>query len=139
MKLTFRIETPYNVRTGIGTGDSEHFYPLKLGLEYLTKVNLWHLSKASYPPLYSSGVVYQNEAPGDEDWCDIPTCIAQRWGDCEDLGCWRAAELQAAGVKAVAWPKARLIGDIYLVHIQVKYPNGDIEDPSRILGMGAHR
>ena len=57
--------------------------------------------------------------------------------NCEDLACWRAAELRVReNVKAkptFIW-KIRPNGG-YLYHIQVKYPDGRIEDPSRRLGM----
>jgi hypothetical protein len=57
--------------------------------------------------------------------------------NCEDLACWRAAELRVRyGIKAVPtfiW-KVRPAGG-YLYHIQVKLPDGRVEDPSRALGM----
>jgi len=37
------------------------------------------------PMLYESGVVYQEEPPGAEDWQDIPTSLALGWGDCLPL------------------------------------------------------
>ena len=46
------------------------------------------------PMLYDSGVRYMEEPPGQEDWQDIPTCLKMRAGDCEDLACWRVAELR---------------------------------------------
>lgn len=89
------------------------------------------------PSLYASGVRYEEEPPGEEDWADIPTARKLGWGDCEDLACWRAAELQLrSGVKA--WPmflwRGRPRGGM-LYHIQVRYPDGRVEDPSRRLGM----
>jgi len=89
------------------------------------------------PPLYESGVRYEEEPPGQEDWQDVLTCLKLGIGDCEDLACWRCAELQVRfGV--MAWPtftyRARPSGG-FLYHIQVRYPDGRIEDPSRILGM----
>jgi hypothetical protein len=57
--------------------------------------------------------------------------------NCEDLACWRSAELRVRD-KIEAKPtfiwKIRPSGG-YLYHIQVKYPDGRIEDPSRRLGM----
>lgn len=89
------------------------------------------------PLLYQSGVRYQEEPPGQEDWQDIPTCLQLKIGDCEDLACWRAAELRVRyGIQAVPtfiWKKRSNGG--YLYHILVKYPDGRIEDPSRTLGM----
>ncbi len=57
--------------------------------------------------------------------------------NCEDLACWRAAELRVRhGIKAqptFTW-KQRPNGG-YLYHIQVQLPDGRKEDPSRVLGM----
>lgn len=89
------------------------------------------------PLLYQSGVKYQEEPPGQEDWQDIPTTLKLGIGDCEDLACWRAAELRER-YNIMAEPtfiwKVRPNGG-YLYHIQVRYPDGRIEDPSRALGM----
>lgn len=56
--------------------------------------------------------------------------------NCEDLCCWRAAELQAEGIAAHPVFVWRKIEDgSHLYHIVVRYPDGRIEDPSRRLGM----
>lgn len=95
------------------------------------------IANPSTPNIYESGVVYREEPPGYDDWADIPTVLLQRWGDCEDLACWRAAELfvrHHIDVKPTfVWKMMPDGGQIY--HIQVLYPDGKIEDPSRILGM----
>ena len=111
---------------------------LRLMLLSLTEINKMHLkADPGIPLLYESGVRYEEEPPGQEDWQDCLTCIKLRVGDCEDLACWRAAELQVRyGIMAqptFIW-KVRPNGG-YLYHIQVKYPDGRIEDPSRRLGM----
>lgn len=89
------------------------------------------------PLLFKSGVKYMEEPPGREDWQDVRTTLAMQWGDCEDLACWRAAELRVRyGIEAkpcFTW-KLRENGG-YLYHIQVLLPDGRIEDPSRTLGM----
>lgn len=89
------------------------------------------------PELYKSGVRYEEEPPGQEDWQDIPTCLRLRTGDCEDLACWRAAEYQVRhGIKAVPTFTSQLRPNgSYLYHITVQLPDGRIEDPSRKLGM----
>ena len=89
------------------------------------------------PSLYESGVQYEEEPPGQEDWQDVRTTLTLQKGDCEDLACWRAAELQVRhGIKA--WPtfvwRVRPSGGL-LYHIQVRWPDGRVEDPSRRLGM----
>jgi hypothetical protein len=135
MRLSFIIDVP-TLRIGIGASRAQaRFYPLALGLEYLTNINEWHLSRKRYPPLYRSGVVYHTEPFGEEDWCDIPTCLEKGWGDCEDLGCWRAAELRNSGIRAMPDFKHKVIAGITVIHILVKWPDGRIEDPSKVLGM----
>lgn len=94
------------------------------------------------PLLYQSGVRYEEEPIGQEDWQDIPTTLELGYGDCEDLCCWRAAEYHVRfGVPA--WPtfvwRHKPNGGL-LYHIQVRIPgkNGapdSVEDPSRRLGM----
>jgi hypothetical protein len=92
------------------------------------------------PPLYSSGVRYGREEETFEQWCDIGMALRQGAVDCEDLVCWRVAELRECGIDArPAWyhrpVKSSDTGRIArLYHIQVWTPNG-IEDPSARLGM----
>jgi hypothetical protein len=138
---------------------AERFVPLVILLSALADTNEYHLryglaAGKPYPRLYDSGVRYREEKPGAEDWPDIPAVLAQGWGDCEDLAAYRAAELRvydgidaepvikwrwipteemiAAGYKRKNLPRS----GIWLVHCLVRYPNGEIEDPSKLLGMG---
>jgi hypothetical protein len=88
------------------------------------------------PDLYKSGVVYQREPPGIEDWQDITCTLRRKFGDCEDLVAYRVAELRARGIKAIPqffWRDRPDGGSTY--HIQVQHPDGTIEDPSALLGM----
>lgn len=89
------------------------------------------------PDLYASGIRYEEEPPGQEDWQDVPTCLRMRVGDCEDLACWRAAELRVRyGEQAYPiFNFTRRPNGGYLYHIQVRRADGRIEDPSRLLGM----
>jgi hypothetical protein len=146
------------------TDDAAHFAPLQIALEGLTRINEWHIrrslrrvargqSSTVIPPLYASGVVYREEEPDHEDWLDVPAVLRQGFADCEDLAAYRTAELRVAGVDAepvIKWqwvprermiqqgyPEAKLPGKgVWLVHCCVRWPDGRIEDPSRILGMG---
>jgi hypothetical protein len=107
-------------------------------LRALTLIDVSYLmTHPETPLLYQSGVRYEEEPPGQEDWQDIPTTLGLKVGDCEDLACWRAAELQVRfGEKA--WPVFRhqkRPNGSYLYHILVRRADGRIEDPSRILGM----
>jgi len=62
----------------------------------------------------------------------IPEVMRHRFGDCEDLSAWRVAELRLGGVRAIPWV---VQSGNRLYHVQVRYPDGTIEDPSRRLGM----
>jgi hypothetical protein len=126
---------------------------MQILLDALTKIHLDHLSHyPKTPSLYESGVVYEREPPGREDWQDILTTLRRGGGDCEDLATWRAADLLMRGIPARAFgrPRPMLIppaceeGAVAchgepqmgtLWHILVRLPNGTIEDPSKRLGM----
>lgn len=91
--------------------------------------------------LYDSGVYYQEEKMGQEDFFDIPTVLLQGYADCEDLAAWRCAEYLSVGEWAyivVTWEAIEhRSGDIdILFHVRVQSRFG-LEDPSEILGMGS--
>jgi len=134
------------------------FEPLRIALEALTQINEWHLREAlsrgtPLPRLYDSGVRYEEEPPGQEDWLDIPTLYRLRKGDCEDLGCALAAERRVYdGIPASPYIKSKFIPSkqlllagyprrdlpkegIHLVHVMTILPDGTVEDPSKVLGM----
>lgn len=123
--------------------DREWLTPLLVPLvESLAGVNVAYLSRnPRTPSLYQSGVVYsddQETCDSCEDlWWDIPVVLSHGFGDCEDLAAWRIAELWMQGIAARPHVTSGMNGrDKVLYHIQVMYPDGQIEDPSRILGMG---
>ena len=106
-------------------------------LEALTAVNeAWLREHPHAPYLYASGTRYEEEPPGREDWQDIPETLLLHTGDCEDLGCWRVAELRVRAHEA-AHPFVRksLAGPRTVYHVAVRRADGRLEDPSRILGM----
>ena len=106
-------------------------------LEALAGVNeAWLREHPAAPWLYESGVRYEEEPDGRDDWQDIPETIALRVGDCEDLGCWRLAELRTR-VREYARPfvKRSVVGSRTVYHVAVRRADGRLEDPSRILGM----
>jgi hypothetical protein len=107
-------------------------------LEALIKCNSIYLaSNPKTPLLYASGVRYQREPRGQEEWQDIPTIMKLQRGDCEDLAAWRAAELRTRGVFAkghLKWYHSRS-ALVTLYHVVVKLPDGSIDDPSKRLGM----
>lgn len=105
---------------------------LNAALEGLTQANVHVLRRGNLPPLYLSGVRYQREPPGREEWLTADQVLQRKVGDCEDLGAWRAAEWRLDGVpaRAVAMRTGRR-----MYHTVVQLPDGSIEDPSALLGM----
>jgi len=103
-------------------------------LEALVRANVQWLLANGHRSLYQSGVRYRAES--GEDWYTIPYVLERGEGDCEDLACWRAAELRVLGHhQAVAIAKlSPSVGARRLYHIVVS-GDGISEDPSRMLGM----
>lgn len=158
------------------------------------------LVENGYPSVYASGLHYETEK-GTEIWPDIPSLLMGTmgrgvypgpWGDCEDLACYRVAELRelpwhyermapwkakkddgspniemadprfpqgeaerAASEAKKAWPGwKRVKGGIrakpfakwrrgpqgnYHYHALTLLPDGRLEDPSLVLGMGREK
>lgn len=141
-----------------------HFAPLVYLLEGMILVNRHHIQLSRrraelglgmpVPPLWASGVRYQEDPPGEENWGDVYYCMKLGHADCDRLVIWRCAELREAGVHAVpvikwqnlnretaialGYPPGFVPPDgLWMVHCLVRFPDGRIEDPSKILGMGA--
>lgn len=129
------------VNLGEGTkgwlmGSRQLGYLIKFMLDALVNVDLVYLKTHNAPELYRSGVRYEREPVGKvEEFAAVPVVLGRGWGDCDDLACWRVAELRAHGEDA----KVRLIwrkrADGRLYHVLVRRADGTIEDPSLILGM----
>lgn len=119
-------------------------------LEHLVELDAATLAhNPSIPPLYATGVRYERESrlarsgrdvagidprSGDveERFNHLARVLEIGAGDCDDLACWRAAELRVRhGIMARAIPVAVSSG----YHVVVQYPDGTIEDPSLKLGM----
>ncbi len=148
-----------------GDGDDRHVAPILLALQAMIAVNTWHIKRAlkraqkgegvPIPPLYASGVFYEEDPPGREDWRDCYTVLQRGKGDCDNLVAWRVAELNAAGINAepvikyqqvpknvmvrMGHPDAMVPDDgILMIHCSVRHPDGTIEDVSKNLGMGGN-
>lgn len=109
-------------------------------LDVLHAANLaWLQAGNVAPPLYQSGLRYQEEKLGKDEWQDIPRTLFLRdqgqGSDCEDLASYRVSELRFAGEKANHTVEHRRSPDLVLYHIRVIRQNGDVEDPSCALGM----
>lgn len=118
---------------------------LRLLLETLTRANeIWLRAHPHTPDLYRAGVVYQRERPHiigqpiPEVWKTIPYVRKDGQGDCEDLACWFAAQWRVRrGVHVVPDFIYRRVGNLSVYHIFDRFPDGRVEDPSRVLGMKA--
>jgi hypothetical protein len=117
--------------------DERRIRALERLLEALCDVNAeWLAEHPEAPWLYRSGVHYEEEPPGRDDWQDIPETLVRLGGDCEDLACWRIAELRVrVGEHVRPIVKRTLYGPRTVYHVAVAWPDGRLEDPSRILGM----
>jgi hypothetical protein len=110
---------------------------LRLMMEALVAANVAYLNEhPDTPRLYESGVRYEAEPDDEDDWNDIPATLALGVGDCEDLAAWRIAELRIAGEprassRVMVWQ----IGPRVTYHVAVRRGDGQVEDPSRELGM----
>lgn len=105
-------------------------------MEALTQINvMWIKTHPNTPELYSTPIHYEPEPPNQEVWQDIPTLLERGKGDCEDLACYRAGELRAAGINVRPYIKWRKEGESYVYHAVVMWPDGRVEDPSLALGM----
>lgn len=109
--------------------------------EALVRIDqLYLMMHPDTPLLYHSGVRYKNEPKGQpfEEFAPIPTLLERKWGDCDDLAPWRAAELRVRfrehATIRVQWRKVGPRRE-KLFHIVVRRADGSVEDPSHILGM----
>lgn len=105
-------------------------------LEGLTRVNVDELrANPNLPDLYKCGVRYQREPDGVNRWLTYVEVLARKVADCEDLACARAALLRVRYGEPGAHVSVKFVHQ-GLWHVRVVRQNGQIEDPSRILGMG---
>jgi hypothetical protein len=101
-------------------------------LNRLVAIDLHLMRTRRLPTLYSSGVRYGREKKrGTEHWQAADELIKSGVGDCEDLACYRVAELRANGEYA----NVRLTKRRKTWHVTVRREDGTVEDPSRRLGM----
>lgn len=127
-------------------GVNEQTIPLALSL-LLSALTAWNVATMRraraaglvVPPLYAGHLQYIEEdyrSIHPEDWLDWLEVNLQGGGDCEDLACYRAAELQLAGESARPVFHRRAMRDgRTMFHIFVERGDGSLEDPSRLLGM----
>lgn len=98
------------------------------------------LGRRRIPRLYDSGVVYRfDPKEWDPRLLYFPTCeeiVARRWVDCKGAVPYLLADLRlenpALNYAVHTYPR-RVPGVGTMIHLQVVMPNGEIEDPSRLL------
>ena len=73
---------------------------------------------------------------GCEVFRDIPMILKKKFVDCDNLACFRVAELRCGGIEAVPYIIWRETGRGTTYHALLRWPDGSSEDPSLILGMG---
>ena len=118
-------------------------------MEGLCRVNQTHLRQFdefkkrglienSYPTVYGSGLHYETEK-GTEIWPDIPSLLMGTmgkgvypgpWGDCEDLACYRVAELRELPwhyERIAPWKRKKDDGKPNIEMADPRFPQGDAE------------
>lgn len=129
------------MRATLNVPDELGAHALDAALEGLVGLGVVELSQPTvdgqgWPTLYTSGVQYQREGAGSERWLTPSQVIAAGVGDCEDLAAYRTSELRVTGEDPDA--RARVIrSGPRTWHAIVERGDGRLEDPSRVLGMGA--
>lgn len=113
---------------------------LRSWIDSLIRSNLVYLAAhPRTPTLYRAGVRYIRER-GLEIFAGVPGILRRGGGDCEDLVCWRVADLRLGRDGRAEAARARLTwrreGNRYRYHVTVRRASGAIEDPSLALGMG---
>jgi len=119
---------------GLGPFSGGQFaYLVKCTIEGLARGCVPCAAQWRLPPLFRSGIRFQPQptyGKGLENF-RLPFDVYQRrQGDCDQLVIYRLWELYVHGVQAIC--RAEWIGD--RVHVLVRLPNGQLEDPSLILG-----
>lgn len=105
-------------------------------LNALMADDLLYLRTHNAPPLYESGVVYREE-PQDlfrhlgsgqrvEEFAHIEPVLKRKWGDCDDLGPARGAELRLHGEPAEIRIQWKTMPSGKLFHILNRRPRGAI-------------
>lgn len=105
---------------------------LELTTELLGRIGLEQAKHHYIPSLYGGRIHYELEPPGQERWQTPLETAALGFGDCEDLVGYRLFELWRERIFA----RCHIVQiNPRLFHVLVRYPNGQIEDPSARLGM----
>lgn len=113
-------------RPGQFIGDADEVQTLKKAL-----------GAKAHLPKNAAALAMVQQVLGGERFRDIGRILEKGRVDCDNLACWRAAELRQKGIKAspyITWRPRPDGGVTY--HVLVRWPDGSTEDPSLLLGMG---
>jgi hypothetical protein len=113
---------------------------LNAALETTTRVNESLFREGQIPSFdeaVASGVRWKPEPPGQEHFDHAGIVIGRKWGDCDDLAPYRAAELRVTGEDPGARAVVKKSGPMRW-HAIVQRSDGRFEDPSLEAGMGQH-
>lgn len=118
----------------------ENALVLRAMIDFLIRVNMIYLINEKkcgreVLPLYQCGVYYART----NWWEPIPALYDRGWGDCKSLTAAYVAEKRLQGMQCdptFRWAENNDGSTDY--HILVALPNGQYEDPSKKLGMGAN-
>lgn len=133
--MAYDITFVFDLFSGVSTEEDRE--TLQDCLEILVRRDMRYLrANPATPELFRAGIPYVAEPRGQERWQDVPSTMKRGQADCEDVACWRVAELRLRGIPAEPHIVWRTMPDgMVLYHVLVKMPDGTTEDPSRILGM----
>lgn len=124
----------------IGRPSREKLVVLVEALAALNRLQI-RRSPRPLPALYGTKVRYQREARDPrtglrrEDFRTIAEVLKYGTGDCEDLVAYQIAMRREQGIHAIPWITRN--GNTW--HVRLRYPSGEIEDPSARLGMPTGR
>lgn len=139
--LPLEIPNEIKVKTGAFGKKQREMSNAILGelLEALVRIDvLCFQAYPNLPRLYQTGVYYQREPLGQENWLSTLALYRRGKGDCEDLASTLTAEKRFFDGRAVTagYTWRNLPSGITLYHIIQKDETGATEDdPSRKLGM----
>ena len=140
-ELPAKIPNEIKIKTGAFGKNQREMSNAILGqlLEALVRMDvLCFTAYPILPRLYQTGVYYQREPLGEENWLTTLALYRRGKGDCEDLASTLTAEKRFFDRRAVTagYTWRNLPSGITLYHIIQKDESGATEDdPSRKLGM----
>ena len=111
---------------------------LDAALEGVTRLDEALIREGAVPPFdkVKHRLRWKPEPPGEEHFDHAGVVLRRGWGDCDDMGPYKAASLRVTGVDPGARAAVRKSGPKRW-HVVVKRSDGSIDDPSIETGMPA--